>query len=149
MRSVGGIEWIYDTNGDLTIFNFNYDGSDTLDCPEINVPVTAGETYEDWCRVMQIDQIKDNDMRPEERDGIAGIWDEEGNILASGSNIEDGEDWLFSLEGYQGIYSEYRGDGFIGCEFNFNKREAGEQPIMRIRVEINNGVITCITYQNW
>lgn len=30
-----------------------------VDFPEINVPVGLGDTYEDWCRVMPIDRIKE------------------------------------------------------------------------------------------
>jgi len=130
----------YDYNGGKSVF----------DQAMVNVPVTAGESYEDWCRVMQIDRIKENDLRPEERDGRVGIWKEDGSEFYIMPYTESGEYWLFSTEGCQGIYAESdMGNGFRVCEFNFDANNRREWPILRIKAEINDDVITQISFQNY
>ena len=118
----------------------------------INVPVAAGETYEDWCRVMQIDRMKENDLRPEERDGMVGIWREDGYSLLAVSTGEGCEYWLFSSEGHQGIYSEFDGgNGDRFCILYFVNLWSGEDwPIASIKAEIGaDGVIKSIDYRGW
>ncbi len=137
--------WLYrfENNTAMLYIDMTSYDSYVFDCPGLNVPVTAGEIYEDWCRVMQIDRIKENNLRPEERDDRAGIWGEAGDLLVYAPN-PDYEDWLFSSGGYQGLYSEDRRDGYISCELQF---ATTNRPVYRIHVEINDGIITRIVYQ--
>ena len=128
-------------------------GADRVfDYEEVNVPVKTGETYEDWCRVMQIDRIKENDLRPEERDGSVGILDEKGRFRAVYG--AEGEHWLFSSGGYQGIYEERdSGDGYRHCMLRFvitDHQARKEWPIKSIQADINaDGVISRINYYGW
>lgn len=91
---------------------------------ELNVPVKASETYGDWCRVMQVDRIKENNLRPEEHNGVVGVWKGDVCIYDASWFVEAGfEIWCFSTEQYQGIYiesdRENREDGIKECEFIF------------------------------
>ena len=118
---------------------------------ELNVPVIAGETYEDWCRVMQIDRIKENDLRPEERDGMVGVWREDGSALFSVGLGEGGEKWLFSSEGYDGVYHEIDlGNGRRRCSLHFFGVGPWEEwGYMSISAEMEeDGVISRIVYGN-
>ncbi|MCI6714762.1 MAG: hypothetical protein MR523_07445 [Lachnospiraceae bacterium] len=45
-------------NEDFGPLGLKNDGQ-LVDFPEINVPIGLGDTYEDWCRVMPIDRIKE------------------------------------------------------------------------------------------
>ncbi len=145
----------YRSNGSVPRLDLTADASRVFDYGEINVPVKTGETYEDWCRVMQINRIKENNLRPEERDGMVGIWDEEGHLLASGYSAEGNENWLFSTEWYQGTYTEYdSGDGYRYSIFHFTKPGADvareKWSIHAIRATINaDGVIEEIYYTGW
>ncbi len=158
--STGGNMWEYlvdsrnDRSYSVRLLICTNDG-DVFDYEGINVPVTAGETYEDWCRVMQIDRMKENDLRPEERDGMVGVWREDGSALVTMSTVEGQEYWLFSSEIYQGIQGMYSesdmGNGYRFCELWFFGIEdlwlRGEWPIERIQANINpDGVISGITY---
>lgn len=126
-----------------------------FDYAGINVPVKTGETYRDWCRVMQIDRIKENNLQPEERDGIFGIWKED--VLVCGATLTEGscERWVFSTEWYQGIYSEYdNGGGVRTCIFDFSKPSGygarEEWPIRSVAADISaDGIIERIEYMGW
>lgn len=141
----------YRTGGSFARLSIsNYYGN-VFEYAGINVPVAAGESYQDWCRVMQIDQIKENDLRPEERDGMVGIWREDGYAVYGMGTGEGWEHWLFSAEGYQGMYSELdRGNGDRYCELQFCLTEpwiAGEQSLETIKADIgSDGLITNIEY---
>jgi len=135
------------------VIDYNHNGGKCVfDQAMVNVPVTAGESYEDWSRVMQLDRIKENDLRPEERDGRVGIWKEDGSGFYIMPRMESGEYWLFSTEGCQGIYAEYGMGNFRSCEFKFfanNSVIREEWPIEWIKVEINDGIITRIIFQSY
>lgn len=142
-----------DRNYSVRLRIYTYD-RDVVDYAGINVPVTAGETYEDWCRVMQIDRMKENSLRPEERNGMVGIWREDGSCIIAAGTGEDREHWLFSSEGYQGMYTEFdRGDGYRYCELRFGIGDhwsRGEWPIESIEANINpNGAIMSIEYRSF
>ena len=53
---------------DLEFFGNELDGP--IDCPEINLPIRVGDTYEDWCRVMQVDSIKEKGQKSSD-----GYWE--------------------------------------------------------------------------
>ena len=144
--SSGHGNWIYfkERYSGYLIIDY-YDGS-AFDYPGVNVPITAGETYEDWCRVMQADRIKENNLRPEERNGRVGIWGEDDYPILEGYPNPDSEDWLFSSGEYQGIYSEVvSGSGLMVCQIKFGNPRS----IYRIEASIQDGVITRIVYEGY
>lgn len=139
----------------LDINNFDYEDGRVFDYAGINVPVTVGESYEDWCRVMQINRMKENGIRPEVRDGEVGIWSEDNSYSIGESASEDCEYWLFSGDGYMGMYSEEdSGDGGKICELRFAPDSTTYTgyigyyygAIESISAEIEDGVIYSISY---
>ena len=50
------------------------DGDHAVYSAYFNVPVRPGDSYEDWCAVMQIDRIKEYDIRPEQQGDRIGLF---------------------------------------------------------------------------
>lgn len=148
--SFGGVYayWVsyQDTNhtrGYAYIQMSDYDDDRTADSAYFNVPVGPGASYEDWCAVMQIDRIKEYNIRAEERDGWVGIWDD--NYHFGTSPVDGGEYWVFSTGELKGFYSEVNyGNGYKNCTLRFVRPTTGfslDWSVSSITAEIRDEVI--------
>ena len=138
------------TGSYVSIQMTNYDDNHTLDYAGINVPVRPGASYEEWCEVMQINHIKEYDIRAEQRDDMVGIWDDDYAGM-TWSISDGGEYWLFSTEELKGVYSEVNnesGNKFCTLIFARPKNRLSGWSISRITANISDGVVVSITYGN-
>ena len=138
------------TGSSVSIQMTNYDDDHTVDYAGINVPVRPGASYEEWCEVMQIDRIKEYDIRAEQRDGMVGIWDDDYAGVTMGIS-DGGEYWLFSTEEIKGCYSELNYEsGNKRCTLRFArpKNRLVEWSVSMITADISDGVVVNVTYHN-
>ena len=138
------------TGSYVSIQMTNYDDNHTLDYADINVPVRPGASYEEWCEVMQVDHIKEYDIRAEQRDGMVGIWDDDYAGM-TWSVSDGGEYWLFSAEELKGVYSEVNNENdnkFCTLIFARPKNRLSDWSISRITANISDDVVVSITYGN-
>ena len=141
------------TSGNTSIWMHSYYTGNTVDSAYFNVPVKPGASYEDWCAVMQIDRIKEYDIRAEQRDGMVGIWNDDYADFAT-SISDGGEYWLFSTEELKGFYSELNYEnGERDCELRFFRPTTWsgvlDWAVSRIEAKIRDGVVDDITYEGF
>ena len=93
-------QWYSDADGCYQITLILHNDGQSEDIPEINVPIGLGDTYEDWCRVMKIDQIKEKGQK-----SVIG---------------DDWCAWSFVTDHCEGTYDENNSSGYdFRCEIDF------------------------------
>lgn len=127
-------------------------GNQESDFAGLSVPVKPGSSYEEWCEVIQIAQIKENGSQPE-RDGYMVNIPVEGEYPSESFSVgEEDEYWVFITDEYRGIYLERRSDYGVWCELSFRPPMAysGERRARGYRIRANigtDGIISQVEYE--
>lgn len=138
----------YGTQATLSLYG-DYNG-EKREYEGLNVPVRPGDSYEDWCEVMQIDLIKEIGEQPEPQDNMITI-PEDGEYSSMTRSVSDETKyWVFKTGEYKCIYSEHSDDYGTYCELVFQPplSYSGEiRPYHNFYARIGtDGIVSSINY---
>ncbi|MCM1124344.1 MAG: tetratricopeptide repeat protein [Eubacterium sp.] len=118
----------------------------------LNVPVRPGNSYEDWCSVMQIAQIQEKGLLLEQENNMFSVPEDGEYPSRSFGAGENSESWVFRTDEYRGVYQETKMDDYgTRCDLTFEPpmTYTGERRASHsIDVQCDeNGVIRTVTYR--